>query len=71
MATEEGFVPTAPMPAKHKLACQGLFDDLVRCLSDSSCVINHPNRKAALSDCADPDANGVDDKCKITRAAYS
>lgn len=52
-------------------SCKGLFDELLRCLSDSRCVIEHPDKKTALKDCVQPDAEGVDDSCKAIRVAYS
>lgn len=52
-------------------SCKGLFSELVRCLSDSKCVIEHPNKKTALRDCAQPDADGVEDSCKAIRVAYA
>jgi hypothetical protein len=53
-----------------KLACQSMFDALVRCLSDSHCVRTHPEPKKALKDCARPDAEGVSEPCKATHVAY-
>jgi Cytochrome c oxidase assembly protein PET191 len=53
-----------------KVACQAMFDALVRCLSDSKCVRIHPEPKLALKDCAHPDAEGVNESCKATRVAY-
>lgn len=52
-------------------SCKGLFDELLRCLSDSRCVIEHDDKKTALKDCVQPDAEGVDDSCKAIRVAYS
>lgn len=52
-------------------SCKGLFHELVRCLSDSKCVIEHPDPKKALMDCVQPDAEGVEDSCKAIRVAYS
>lgn len=52
-------------------ACQGLFDDLLRCLSDSPCVINHEDKQKALLECSHADAEGVSEACKVTRAAYT
>lgn len=58
-----------PEPAKY--ACQGVFDDMVRCLSDSPCVINHKNKDVALSECARANSVNVPELCRITVAAYA
>lgn len=52
-------------------ACQALFENLHRCLSDSACVQNHPDKTKALRDCAAADAKGVEESCKAIRVAYS
>lgn len=52
-------------------SCKGLFQELLRCLSDSKCVREHPDRKTALRDCVQPHATGVGDSCKAIRVAYS
>lgn len=52
-------------------SCKGLFEDLIRCLSDSTCVQMHSDKTVALRDCAQPDAKGVDESCKAVRVAYS
>lgn len=54
-----------------KLACEGIFNDMLRCLSDSTCVLEHPNRKTALQDCAGPAVDGVKESCKAIQAAYA
>lgn len=63
------FDPTTPRTMSK--SCKGLFDELLRCLSDSQCVIEHPDRKTALRECVQPDAVGVSDSCKAIRVAYS
>lgn len=52
-------------------SCKGLFDEMVRCLSDSVCVQQHEDKSRALHDCAQPDAGDVEDSCKAIRVAYS
>lgn len=52
-------------------SCTGLFDDMVRCLSDSPCVRRHPSPTDALRDCARADAADVDAACKAVVAAYA
>ncbi|OSX77559.1 hypothetical protein BU14_0144s0023 [Porphyra umbilicalis] len=52
-------------------SCTGLFDDMVRCLSDSPCVRQHPTPAEALRDCARAEADGVADTCKAVIAAYA
>ena len=52
-------------------SCKGLFEELLRCLSESKCVIDHPDKSRALRECVDPDAPNVDDACKAVRVAYS
>ena len=52
-------------------SCRELFEEMVRCLSDSECVRSHPDPTRALSDCARRDAAGVPDTCRGTIEAYA
>lgn len=56
---------------RTKIACEALFQKMLRCLSDSTCVLHHPSKKTALQDCAGPAADGVDESCKAIQAAYA
>ena len=52
-------------------SCQKEWNELLRCLSNSRCVREHPNPKAAMKDCAHPDAVGVTQACKNIHTAYT
>lgn len=56
--------------SKMGKSCKGLFDELVRCLSNSECVKNHPDKKTALKDCAKSNGNDVSDYCKGVKDSY-
>lgn len=52
-------------------SCIDQWNKLVRCLSDSKCVREHPDQTKAMKDCASPDAQGVSAACKALHSAYT